>query len=642
MPETARYHRFVRALDLRLLVLKRSTQQERNLPTAAYAVLAGIGVIGVVHLPASFAPGIRTWGLDYWSEIPISLRMSLALLICLLALPAVAKVVDRTACKALERRAVTAAAALSLPLLVVLFRSRGYAYGDGYSFFAHLQSEALPHLFDQLLRQPLDIIAHWIVNRAVVVPLGLPAAMSYSFLGALAGVASIWATVRIARHLAHDSSGVRLIVASAFTSGAVLFLFGHVESYSLANCMLLWSLSFALEAMRHGRSIWWAWAACVVGIAFHQLVIVMVPVLVWVHWTLRKPIAPGKGAGRALLLFACGFLIWLAGALTYNLLADPIFVPLLPTADSAYTAFSPHHLIDVFNLIFFLSPLVLVALFGVLRPEAQQEPQAADSHRIVAATAASAFYFAFWVDPFLGAFRDWDLLAAFGIPASIWAASVLLRKFELGKVRTLLWVSVAGLAIAHAGAFVVTVQDETAVALRVDRMVRADIHYSADFYKGTRLAPWARTLDRVLGRHDLERDHLARWTALDPSNAEAWANLANAYHKLRMGDSALYCFEKAWQLDPANDAYGYNSALLRLRSGDSTGAVSALERVVTLSDTSYTARLLLGTVCLKLGMLERAESALKDAIQLNPRPPEAHARLSELQERRARVRKTDN
>jgi tetratricopeptide (TPR) repeat protein len=232
--------------------------------------------------------------------------------------------------------------------------------------------------------------------------------------------------------------------------------------------------------------------------------------------------------------------------------------------------------------------------------------------------AAWALYFAFWVDPLIGAFRDWDLLAAFGLPFSIWAATTVANRYPKGIPPQWLWVPVAALGIAHSGAFVATMQDETAAALRVDRLVREDMHYTAAFFDGTRLPPWAAIVGRTLDRYDLARDHLALRVQIDPTDALAWANLGNAYRKIEMPDSAIWCYREASDRDSTNEKYANNLGVLYTERRDFPGAEYAFRRVVALSDTAYAARSSLGLVYVNEGKFDEARAMLDEAVAMRP------------------------
>ena len=580
-------------------------------------VLTGVGILGLAHLIASFVPGIRTWGIDYWSEFPVIVRLCLALLLGAAMARSFATAVDRGVTAALKLKWARIAGIVFLAAAFIVFRSRGLSYGDGYSFLVYFPDGKLPTFDAHLSTQFLDIVLHWVLYRFVLLPLGGGVQLSYAIWGALGGLVGLWALGRIASALARDIGARRLIVAAAVTSGAMVMWFGHVESYTLVNAALLWAIAFAIESQQTRGRIWAAWGTWLLAMGLHQLALAFLPALIWAHWRSRRRASTPTERSTAAALLGVGFLAWAIATFLQRQVGLPIFVPVTVTRETAYSAFSIAHLSDALNLLLFLAPAGAIGLVVWFIKDRQEKAEHIVAG-ILAVTAASAWYFAFWIDPLIGAFRDWDLLAAFGPPLSIWAAVTILHRYHGGTPPRWLWVPVAALGLVHSGAFVGAMQDEMRAALRVDRLVREDVHYTPEFFSGTRLPPWAAIIGRSLERYDLARDHLALRVSIDPTDALAWANLGNAYRKLSMPDSALWCYRQASDRDSTNEKYANNLSVLYMEQNDYLGAEYAIRRVVALSDTAYGARATLGLICLNLGKTDEAKKVLDEAIKIHP------------------------
>jgi len=581
-------------------------------------VMVLLGVLGAVHLLTSFSPGISTWGIDYWSSFPVAARFVFAAVLALFFLPPVARVAQAATDYVRQRVWYLVLCGAGLVALFVVLRSRVHVYGDGYSFVGYFAGGRLPDFSNQLGTQALDLIAHWAVYRAIVMPLGGPVETSYVILGAIAGLLSIWAIVRIARVLCTGRDARRLIVAAGISSVAVTFWFGYVESYSLTNAAILWALAFAMEARSHPWRIWAAWGVWILAAAFHQLAVALLPALIWAHWRAYRPSQKELHAGLRPGIFAVGFAGWLVATSVYSLVRANVFVPLWPTADSIYTAFSWHHFIDMFNLALLLAPIGLVGAIMWLTDRDARQAGASSGHGIIAVAAASMWFFSFWVDPLLGAFRDWDLLAGFGIPLSVWGGSVIVRRQSRGGVSSSLWALVAAFAVIHAGAFIATLQNPQGAMMRVDRLVRQDVHYSGGFFHGKRLAPWAAVLQIRFDRNDMAKDHLGRRVLLEPTDAQAWGNLAGAYRLANMTDSARVGYEQALKYDTTNLKYAHNLGMMRLEQGDNSGARDAFTRAAALSDTAYNSYCMLGVALVRLKQAREAGPVLDEAVRRFP------------------------
>ncbi len=508
-------------------------------------------------------------------------------------------------------------------------RSRGYSYGDGYSFRSYFASGALPPISGNLALMSGDLIVHWLVYRAAVMPLGGTVEIAYAIVNALAGVASVAAIAFIARLIYPKDRGARwTIIAAGFSSGMAVLWFGHVEAYSLVGAALLWSIAFLIR----GRTTW-AWGAWVVACLLHLLAVAYLPVLVWAMWG-RRVIASFTPK-RTFWLFLLGFVAWGLAGMVFSMIEPGIFVPVTGTEDSSYTAFSLAHLSDAANLLLFAAPL---GLLGIIVWLARVTPSRGGSDdgaiTMLAVASASLWYFSFWVDPLIGAFRDWDLIGVYGIPFSILGVVLLLRRTSSRQGVRPQWVVVAAFAIAHTGAFMLTIQDEPKAMDRVDRLVREDVHYSRDFHKGERLMSWSYLLTEILDRKDLAIDHLKKRSLWEPLDVKSWGNLGSLYWQMGRYDSAAASFEEALKLDDDEPKTYEQLAFSYSGSRNLDKAAETVEKLATLRPLK-TAELNLWAFCLLMnGNDTKADSLLTTSISQEPDQQEAFYYRGIVQERK--------
>lgn len=588
---------------------------------------AGVVIIGLGHFLSAFAPSVWSWGIDYWSELPLWARSLLLLLVAISILPgAPEKVASGLEKKSWPRWAGWAAAVLALALFIG-FRSNGYAYGDGYSFRSYLEGGDFPEISGQLAFMAGDLIVHWLIYSFAVMPLGGSVELSYAIVSALAGAAMLAAIVTIARALYPKNRGARwTLIAAACSSGMAVLWFGHVEAYSLVGAALAWSLACLLLERRA-----FAWGLWILSCALHLLAVAFLPVLIWVTWgrTLLAPLSRRK----TLILFVIGFLGWGLAGVVFSLFKPGIFIPFLRTGDSTYTAFSLAHLSDAINLLLFAAPLGLIGIAAwLLHPTESRSVGREDAAlSILAVAAASLWYFAFWIDPLIGAFRDWDLIGAFGIPLSIFGAVVLVRKSREQS----LWVGVSVLAIVHTLAFVLTVQTESAAIDRVERLVRQDVHYRREFHRGERLMSWSYILTHVVDRKELAAAHLFNRTQWEPGDVKSWANLGSLHWQLGHYDSSSIFFEKALELDPGDPktleqlAFAYSGARDWERASETVGQLAGM-RELKLAEINLWA-----FAALTLGRDAQADSLISASLRLNPDQQEAFYYRGIAKERQA-------
>ncbi len=579
-------------------------------------VLIGLGVLMLLHVVTSFAPGLESWGVNYWSDISLVWRLGFVVLVVICFIPRLAASIAQEVSQFLASRLARAAAVVALGIIMFVFRMDALAYGDGYSFLGYFEDGNMPTIGVHLSTQYFDLLAHWVVYRVLVMPLGGDIPLAYALVASVAGMLSVWALIRIARALSTDRAVRGLVIAAAMASGAMVLFFGHVESYALANVSLLWTIVFLLEARSRCGLLWAAWGCWVAAVAFHQLAFVTLPGMIWATIRVFRPRETSSNRDTIGVTFALGFIAWLAATVLYRMIGPPLFVPVFATPDSQYTAFSPTHLLDQFNLLLFLAPVGVVALVGWLVKREQSRPH--PRLGTVVAIAASAWMFSFWIDPLIGAFRDWDLLAAFALPMSIWAGYYIAHWFPKSHPPHWVWVPVAAVAIAHVGGFVVSAQNEMTVVTRVDRLIHQDPHYAANYFEGSRLPPWGTVLAKELGRPDLAKSHLHKAVQGEPQNATRWANLGNAYENLGQNDSARIAYESAVEYDSTNAKYLRNLAILQQETGAWEDAIHTTQRLLAVGDSSYDQMCTLGMLYAQAQRFDDALSTLEQAKSMIP------------------------
>jgi cytochrome c-type biogenesis protein CcmH/NrfG len=591
----------------------------------------GVSLILLLHFITSLWPGVAFWGIDYWSEFPLPYRIVILVAGLLLAFPSVGARISAWVTGVQRPRVAVFVATGVLAGLMIVFRSRALAYGDAYSILAVIRNPEIPQLIGNLRFQPLDLYLHWTVFQYIVSPLGGTVELTYAMLGAICGVAGIAAIVRIARAVTTDRSQRLFVVMCGLTSGCVFLWFGHVESYTMAMTASLWVIALLVRSKEHHQRPALAWVCWMVAVASHALSIVLLPALVWGSWkTLRRRLA-GMRIGQPRFLLIAGFVTGVIAAAIGHLLQLQTFVPLFPTANNNYFVVSWAHLADVLNLVLFAAPLVVLLPFALLRESHGSGPN--DTNAVLGLAVLGLGLFAFWIDPMLGGFRDWDLLGAFGIPLSLLCGSIVIRR--LGTRWRNRWIiPVAVLALAHSGAWVAANQEELKSAMRVDRLVREDAHYSKGYYQGERRAVWAQSLTNQLEKHALAGEHFIYHLKYDPNDAVTWANLGIAYQHRRLMDSALASYGMAMKTDQNNPLYALAYGQVEHSMGRFQLARVALERAADLAPGLYEAQMALGMVYFDLRMLDEAEERAHLALQLDSERPDANRLLGDIAELR--------
>jgi tetratricopeptide (TPR) repeat protein len=251
---------------------------------------------------------------------------------------------------------------------------------------------------------------------------------------------------------------------------------------------------------------------------------------------------------------------------------------------------------------------------------------------MLAIASACLWVYSFWVDPMLGAFRDWDLICGYGVVLSLMSGGVLIEKVR--PTRSHWWVAMLVLAIVHVGSWVAANLSPDQSARRVDRLVREDMHYSNLYDLGGRRAAWAFILTSGLQWLEPATDHYLYRLTYNPADAVSWANLGIIYQHRNIPDSAIICYERAMKAVPNNAYYVMLYGLGQHAAGHLRLARVALERAVRLMPGYYDAEVALGRLYLDLGMLDEAEQQARLALTIDSTQTDARQLLEDITKRR--------
>ena len=113
-------------------------------------VWIGVALILVVHFVTSFWPGVALWGVDYWSEFPLPVRILMLAAGLFLIVPPVARRLAAWVVGVPKPRVAAVVATVGLAGLMILFRTRAVVYGDAYSILAVIENPVIPELIGNL------------------------------------------------------------------------------------------------------------------------------------------------------------------------------------------------------------------------------------------------------------------------------------------------------------------------------------------------------------------------------------------------------------------------------------------------------------------------------------------------------------
>jgi len=108
-----------------------------------------------------------------------------------------------------------------------------------------------------------------------------------------------------------------------------------------------------------------------------------------------------------------------------------------------------------------------------------------------------------------------------------------------------------------------------------------------------------------------------------PRSARAWGELGEVFLAHVYHPEAIFCFEQAEKLDPANYRWPYLQAMARLHT-DPDGARICLERSARRAKTDFVPHLRLAETLLLLERFDEADAAFQKVLEMQPGHPRAY------------------
>ena len=639
------------------------------------AILAGLFLLAHVAVGATGARGF--WGLDQLAWLPSLWLWPVAA--AALALPWLARRAGRPGAEgeqAPSRGGTTPSPGrrVALHLLpvaagIVVFialPARTALLGDGLTYLDQLPLSAASGVA-QVEHEPLAFRLILLAYR-LLPDSAARAWTAFRLCAALAGALYVGLAVAVARAAVRDAGG-RLLAAGLLLGLGVTALFcGYIEAYAPVAAGVLLYLFTALLVARGRAPFWLAAAALGVVLPLHSTLLALVPSLALLALRPARPparrdLARALAGAAAALLLAVLIVAALGVAPRAPLarLRPDLLLSLWPGAAPgfrrAYGFWSPRHAGDLANLALLTAPgVVLLLLARVVRPA---RPTRDDAWLVAACLAPLAMVAL--INPEIGAFRDWDLLAWPAIPAALYVVMQLDRLppgraagragaaaiVGAAAVHLLLWIGVNASAAASERRFAACLEScplsphaaaygwetlgthrrhaghDREAAAAYEAAIRAD-------GRNPRYWDLAALRHAELGDTTRAVAYLRRAIALAPdAHPENYQNLGVLYLGAGHADSAAACLARAFALDPRLVAAASTLVDLYVRLGQHAEAVAVLDRLLATDPRNAELASRAAAIALDGGLAEVARARATAALALRPGDSRLQAMLGE-------------
>ncbi len=530
----------------------------KSAPIQSAALFAVLVVILIVRAAGAVAPSPYLWAFDFQAHLGFWAAWLPWLLAALALIPPVASRIERPFAGLSPGAGFAIALAAALVAIVVLLPDTLRFVGDANLRFGNLTVDEDPaKLFPQAT--PLDVALHYRIPRALADRLGIareqiPLAIGALWAAALAALAVVTARVLGARGPAAFAS------AAAIAFGGTLALSsGYLKAFVELSLLTGFAAVAAIRLAREGRGLLMLGSAVAAALFLHRSALALLPVTAaaWlvalgprrgeVPW--RRP-ATWAGIAAPLVALAVTLPGALATLRSFDLPRHFATAHAQRSGGAIASAFEPHHLIDVANLLVLLMPLAPLVLVQVATFRRRPWPEGL----VLAALLVPWLAVVLLVRPQQGNYRDWDVFAPAGMALALVAAWQLAA--TLPRVRPGLALAVALAAFAPAVQWVALQHDVPRALARIETRVDRTPWVDAD----ERAATYDFVGMRYLGMHAVEaaphprlivewgmvsltkgdfvraRSIFQRAAALDANRPAAWRGLMTAASAL--GDRA--------------------------------------------------------------------------------------------------------
>lgn len=588
-------------------------------------------------LVGALFPGRSTWGISFLSLADPLMAVTVVILGAIAVAPPVAARLAALL-RPLFEQLTKLQGRINKPVLVILasiavtvilfyWRSKSYLYGDGYIVLSDASSGDELELMGQKYLQLLTIYLNYSVYEGVTRIFSWSPENVMGLSNAIGGMVGLWALYRICGQLTHDNVTRAFIFLGALSSGTVVLFFGYIENYTWALSSGLWTLSLALGVIRKENGTVPLFVAATVSAALHMITLPFAVVAVMSALMKRGPdgnLIMGVPLKRvnAGLVVASVLVVVLAGALDIR-----IFVPFWPREGNPYSVFSADHIVDVINQIALVAPLgaamVIMSWVYVKKSHRPYSPEAA----IVGTSALLFFMEAVWINPELGAPRDWDLLAFYGLPLTLWGLyrfSSFFAESRVGRQWLVPAVAVAGIVLMPN---LYEKNHPDVAAARLDALLDVDPHYQLTYDEASRCEPWAVALQKGYGGWRLAMKYLERTIKAEPGSPTAYFNLSDSYYFMGIRDSAYMLIKQGLRVNPNDFQKLQNASTVAQELNRFNEAAMWAEQAVRLEPNDLAALNRLG---LALAFVGRAKEGLVYARRAYKLAPEKYEQIANM------------
>lgn len=446
----------------------------------------------------------------------------------------------------------------------------------------------------------------------------------YLWIDLFAGLIFLITVFLFVYHLRTSPSEKIFIGLFLMAGGGSQFFFGYIENYALLYSFTAGYVVTSWLALQKKIHIFIPIIVFTILAGLHFGAIIFLPTIIllfYLSWRDNKRsvfIISSVIVGLSVLAIYLSnygirqLLIRIRDAFSYD------FLPFFQAVHGIpYTVFSWLHFTEWLNLNLRIVPLGLLPVIVLLFLRHQkQEKKNGELIFLVSATLCGLI-FTFIMNPALGMFRDWDLMASFFIPLIFLTAYLLINSIVEADRKQIIFV-IAILSVFHTSFRIGVNADEEKHLQLAERMAQPLL-----------LGTFAQRLyyDRLANAFWDRQDysHAKIWyehyITLDSTNPRINANLSDVYRKLNDDEGVFRMLKKSVAEGSKDPGVYTNFGVELYKRGDTLAAISMFEKALELNPQRPSAHANLGLCYLQMNNPLQAIAHLETSINLGMNQP---------------------
>lgn len=410
-----------------------------------------------------------------------------------------------------------------------------------------------------------------------------------------------------------------LTVLFLLAGGGTQFFFGYIENYALLYAFTAGYVVTGWLALKKDIPVFIPLVIFMVMAGLHLGALIFLPTLfifLYMSWRGNKLNAILLGIGAVSI---AGIVLWLSN---YSLLQLVVrigaafkydFLPFItPSAGAAYTMISPIHILDWINLNLLIAPFSLIAVVIFILMIRSRDWVTKPENIFLLGTSLFGLLFTFIMNPALGMFRDWDMMASFFVPLMIFSVIMFVENITV-SLQKYIFLVVTVLALIHTTARIGINADEN------KHLARAEILTNPKFMaRFAEVFYYDRLANAFWGRNDYARTKkwYERYTAIDSSNPRIIANLSDVYRKLNEKENVYRMLKRSVELGTRDPKVYSNLSVELFNHGKISEAIAMAETALIIYPDYALGHANLGLMCMNTNQIDHAINNIEKALML--------------------------